>query len=412
MELRKFIATTIREYFNEQQMLKENSNRLLKKYQNVKFSPTFFNKEESMIKYQTTLYLEKIHNFINFYTKYKPDGVRVINGIDFYKESKHIFDNIINGEIYIDEVFTNPDNPLRNTVMLLHIDEPKLKSKLNENFAKINIIKENKNFIYNDSDYERYLSLEKNILDEINKILPNDNFFASTWYRRSHENDKDLIFSEMHFPSKSDSTIKKFPFTKEEREVVIKTINQIINNYGLKSVKILFDDKFRGITLEKFKDNKIKKTDKGRESFEYPINGKRVKFIIADRDIVPLVGSNSLKNIFNGDKSLSLDGSYNIVSFLSTHLYRFIKIDDDIFNLNDVEKSYIKFFQDTKEIESGDNVGTKDIMFKKYILNNLKTYNESKDIVALFDMLETINFDFVYYDSLSLLSGKHYVRKL
>lgn len=137
MKLRKFIKTTIHEYLNEQQMLKENSNRLLKKYQNVKFSPTFFNKEESMIKYQTTLYLEKIHNFINFYTKYKPDGVRVINGIDFYKESKHIFDNIINGEIYIDEVFTNPDNPLRNTVMLLHIDEPKLKSKLNENFAKI-----------------------------------------------------------------------------------------------------------------------------------------------------------------------------------------------------------------------------------------------------------------------------------
>ena len=33
-------------------------------------------------------------------------------------------------EIYIDEVFRNPDNPLRNIVMLLHIDEPTLKRKV------------------------------------------------------------------------------------------------------------------------------------------------------------------------------------------------------------------------------------------------------------------------------------------
>jgi hypothetical protein len=49
-------------------------------------------------------------------------------------------------------------------------------------------------------------------------------------------------------------------------------------------------------------------------------------------------------------------------------------------------------------------------MFKKYILNNLKTYNTDKDLIDLFDMLDTINYDFAYYDSLNILSGQHYVR--
>lgn len=51
-------------------------------------------------------------------------------------------------------------------------------------------------------------------------------------------------------------------------------------------------------------------------------------------------------------------------------------------------------------------------MYKKYILNGLKTYNHNKVITDLFDMLETINFDFVYYDSINLLSGQHYVRNI
>ncbi len=100
------------------------------------------------------------------------------------------------------------------------------------------------------------------------------------------------------------------------------------------------------------------------------------------------------------------------MSYRSTHLNKFIKIDDDIFNLNDVEKSYVKFFQDTKDTETEDNVGTRDIMFKRYILNELKIYNNYKDINNLFDMLETIDFDFVYYDSINLLSATHYVRNL
>ena len=288
---------------------------------------------------------------------------------------------------------------------------------LREYLNEQQMLVENKNFIYNDSDYDRYLSLEKEIVTKLNEIFqPKDTFFKTSWYRRAHENDKDLIFREMHFgnKSKSDWDYKKLPFSKEEKEVITKTINQIINDYGIKGVKI-FTNEFRSITLVKFKDNKIKKRRKGRESFEYPINGKRTKFMITDRDLGVFTGANTLKNIFDKDKTLSLDGSYKIVSYKSEYLYRFIKIDEDIFNLNDVEKSYIKFFQTTKDIETNDNVGTKDIMFKTYILNNLKTYNESnssKDIVDLFDMLETINFDFVFYDSLYTSLPPNYVRNL
>jgi hypothetical protein len=285
---------------------------------------------------------------------------------------------------------------------------------IREMIDKVNnfkLINEDKNFIYTETDYERYLSLEKDILKKLNEISPNDNFFASTWYRRSHENDKDLIFQEMYFPSKSDLSVKKIPFNKSEKETITNIINQIISNYNIKNVNILFDNKSRGITLKNFKDNNIKKSDKGRNSFEYPINGRTIKFIISDRDL-PFVGVKSLKNIFNDSESLTIDGSYRIVSYLSTHLNKFIKIDNDIFNLNDVEKAYIKFFQDTKDIETQDNVGTKDIMFKKYILNELKIYNDSKALSDLFDMLDTINFDFVYYDSLNSLTGPHYVRNI
>lgn len=412
MELRKFIATSIREYLNEQIFNESMENNLIKKFHKVKFSPDFYEQKDDMVKYKTKLYFEKIDKFINFYKKYTPKGIRVINGRDFYEESKVIFDKIISGEIYIDEVFRNPDNPLRNIVMLLHIDEPILKRKLNENYITLKLIKEGKNYIYTNSDYERYLSLERDILTKLNELLPKDNFFASTWYRRSHENDKDLIFQEMHFPSKSDSRVKKFPFSKGEKELITKSIYNIINKYEIKNVKIFFNDNFRSITLEKFKDNKIKKADKGRESFVYPINGRKIKFIISDRDLLPFVGVKSLKNIFNDSESLTIDGSYKIVSFLSTYLYRFIKIDNDIFKLNDVEDAYVKFFQDTQEIETQDNVGTKDIMFKKYILNDLKTYNDTKVLVDLFDMLETIDFNFVYYESINTLNGKHYVRNI
>ena len=103
---------------------------LSKKYNNVIFSEYFYKQDENMIKYLEKTYLTKIDDFIKFYEKYKPKGVRIIDGRDVYEESKSVFDKVVNGEIYIDEVFRNPDNPLRNIVMLLHIDEPTLKRKV------------------------------------------------------------------------------------------------------------------------------------------------------------------------------------------------------------------------------------------------------------------------------------------
>ena len=103
---------------------------LNKKYQSVVFSDDFYNQEENMINYGTKDYLKKIDDFINFYTKYQPKGIRIINGLDVYEDSKSIFDKIVKGDIYIDRVFRDPDNSLRNVVMLLHIDEPALKRRL------------------------------------------------------------------------------------------------------------------------------------------------------------------------------------------------------------------------------------------------------------------------------------------
>ena len=105
---------------------------LYKKYTNVIFSEDFYKQDEGMIKYLEKTYLTKIDDFINFYKKYKPKGIRIIDGHDFYEESKSIFDKVVSGKVYIDKVFRNPDNPLRNIVMLLHIDEPTLKRKVGE----------------------------------------------------------------------------------------------------------------------------------------------------------------------------------------------------------------------------------------------------------------------------------------
>ena len=116
---------------NWKQFLNEGKKiDLSKKYNNVIFSDDFYNQEENILNYSKKNYLSKIDEFINFYNKYQPKGIRIIDGIDVYEESKSIFDRIINGEIYIDDVFKNPDNPLRNVLMLLHIDEPGLKKRM------------------------------------------------------------------------------------------------------------------------------------------------------------------------------------------------------------------------------------------------------------------------------------------
>lgn len=97
MELRKIINKTIREYLNEQILNESMENNLIKKYHKVIFSPNFYKAEDNMVKYRTKLYLEKIDTFIKFYKKYRPKGIRVIDGIDFYEESKVIFDTEYNG---------------------------------------------------------------------------------------------------------------------------------------------------------------------------------------------------------------------------------------------------------------------------------------------------------------------------
>lgn len=271
------------------------------------------------------------------------------------------------------------------------------------------LIKENKNYIYTNTDYERYITIKKEIVSAISNII-NSNFTASTGYRNKHINDKDLIFNEMHFYRKTDGYTKietTSPFTKEQKDDMIKYINQILNKHNINSVKIVFDDKNQRVSLTNFKDKKIKK---GRKNFEYPIGGRNINFIITDRDIVPFCGVKSLKGCFDFDKTLNYDGTYKMVSFLSTHLYRFIKIDDNIYNINDVEQSYVDLFQDTYDIETETNVGTKDILYKKYLLNGLKTHNNSKILVELFDMLETTNFDFVYYDKYT--DKDNYVRNI
>ena len=116
--------------FNEFLLNEGKKVDLHKEYSNVIFSEDFYKQDENRIKYLENIYLTKIDDFINFYKKYQPKGIRIIDGRDSYEESKSIFDKVVSGEIYIDEVFTNPDNPLRNIVMLLHIDEPILKGKM------------------------------------------------------------------------------------------------------------------------------------------------------------------------------------------------------------------------------------------------------------------------------------------
>lgn len=100
---------------------------LLSKYNNTVFSDTFYDQhigeDESEINMYKKIFLEKIEKFINFYTKYNTKNIRINNGIDSYEVSKLIYDKIITGELYVDVELHNPDNILRNIIMLLDIDK-------------------------------------------------------------------------------------------------------------------------------------------------------------------------------------------------------------------------------------------------------------------------------------------------
>ena len=94
---------------------------LLKKYESVKVSQEFIDKYSEgdySVDNMKVVHIEKMDRFINFYNKYNTKGIRVINGLDLYEESKEIYDKLIKGDIYLDYVFLDPDNTLRNIVML------------------------------------------------------------------------------------------------------------------------------------------------------------------------------------------------------------------------------------------------------------------------------------------------------
>jgi len=102
---------------------------LLSKYKDVLFSDIFYERlkdeSESEINQYKKIFLEKIEKFIDFYTMYNTKNIRINNGVDSYEVAKSIYDKIINGELYIDKELRDPDNILRNIIMLLDIDKYK-----------------------------------------------------------------------------------------------------------------------------------------------------------------------------------------------------------------------------------------------------------------------------------------------
>jgi len=102
---------------------------LLSKYNDIVFSDVFYNQHigesESEINMYKKIFLEKIENFIDFYTKYNTKNIRINNNVDSYEVAKSIYDKILKGESYIDRELRDPDNILRNIIMLLDIDKYK-----------------------------------------------------------------------------------------------------------------------------------------------------------------------------------------------------------------------------------------------------------------------------------------------
>jgi len=102
---------------------------LLSKYKNVVFSDIFYDQHIGESEYEINMYkkifLEKIEKFIEFYTKYNTKNIRINNGLDSYEVSKSIYDKILKGETFIDKELRDPDNILRNIIMLLDIDKYK-----------------------------------------------------------------------------------------------------------------------------------------------------------------------------------------------------------------------------------------------------------------------------------------------
>lgn len=115
---------------------KKQQQYLLSKYNDIVFSDAFYDQHigesESEINMYKKIFLEKIEKFIDFYTKYNTKNIRNNNGVDSYEVSKSIYDKILKGETFIDRELRDPDNILRNIIMLLDIDKYKaMNNKVN-----------------------------------------------------------------------------------------------------------------------------------------------------------------------------------------------------------------------------------------------------------------------------------------
>lgn len=100
-------------------------NYLLDKYKNCIFTDDYIDRWKDELDGMKLVLFRKLENFDIFINKYNTDGIRIINGKDSYKEAKIIYNKIMNGELFVDKELSEPDNTLRNIILLLHIDKYK-----------------------------------------------------------------------------------------------------------------------------------------------------------------------------------------------------------------------------------------------------------------------------------------------
>jgi len=99
------------------------------KYKNLLFSQNFYDKYKDDTNIMKNIYIEKLKNFEFYYNKYDLSGVRIDNDVDLYSLAINIYIKIMRKELIVDEVLRDPDNILRNIIMLLDIDKYKFKEK-------------------------------------------------------------------------------------------------------------------------------------------------------------------------------------------------------------------------------------------------------------------------------------------
>lgn len=94
-------------------MMNKDNIELLEKYKNVIFSQQFYSKftpKSWSIKSVKLFYLKKLDLLNKFY----------LNSNELYGRKE--FDDIINGLLYIDITFSNPDSPLKNIIKQIQLE--------------------------------------------------------------------------------------------------------------------------------------------------------------------------------------------------------------------------------------------------------------------------------------------------